>query len=94
MLVCENGRIRRAIFAASVDYALGARLYGDGRLGLGPIGMSFYRLSITITSLALICVGVAIVVRTVLAGGGIAGFLLGPLFAAAGLGRLYLLRRR
>ena len=55
--------------------------------------MSFYRLSITITSLALICVGVAIVLRTALAGGGFAGFLLGPLFAAAGLGRLYLSRR-
>jgi len=56
--------------------------------------MTFYRLSITVTSLALICLGVAIVVRTVLVGGGVVGFLLGPLFAAAGLGRLYLLRRR
>jgi hypothetical protein len=56
--------------------------------------MSFYRLSIIITSLALVCLGVAIVVRTALAGGGFVGFLLGPLFAAAGLGRLYLLRRR
>ncbi len=56
--------------------------------------MSFYRLSITITSLALICLGVAIVVRTALAGGGLVGFLIGPLFAAAGLGRLHLARRR
>jgi len=55
--------------------------------------MSFYRLSITITSLALVCLGVAIVVRTALVGGGVVGFLLGPLFAAAGLGRLYLARR-
>ena len=55
--------------------------------------MSFYRLSITITSLALVCIGVAIVVRTALAGGGVVGFLIGPLFAAAGLGRLYLARR-
>ena len=55
--------------------------------------MSFYRLSITITSVALICLGVAIVVRTALAGGGVVGYLLGPLFAAAGLGRLYLTRR-
>jgi len=55
--------------------------------------MSFYRLSITITSVALICLGVAIVVRTALAGGGVVGFLLGPLFVAAGLGRLYLARR-
>jgi hypothetical protein len=56
--------------------------------------MSFYRLSITITSLALIALGVAIVVRTLLAGGGVFGFLLGPLFAAAGLGRLFLMRSR
>jgi hypothetical protein len=56
--------------------------------------MSFYRLSIIITSLALICLGVAIVIRTALAGGGVVGYLLGPLFAAAGLGRLYLSRRR
>ena len=55
--------------------------------------MSFYRLSITITSLALVVLGVAIVVRTELAGGGVVGFVIGPLFAAAGLGRLYLARR-
>lgn len=53
-----------------------------------------YRLSITITSLALIAVGVAIIVRTGLAGGGLVGFLIGPLFAVAGLGRLYLMRHR
>jgi hypothetical protein len=56
--------------------------------------MGFYRLSITFTSLALICLGVAIVVRTALAGGGVFGFLIGPLFAAAGAGRLYLSRRQ
>ncbi|MGD0167075.1 MAG: hypothetical protein ABSC51_07280 [Gaiellaceae bacterium] len=55
--------------------------------------MSFYRLAITVTSLGLIAVGVAMTVVTALRGGGI-GFLLGPLFAAAGLGRLLLLRRR
>jgi len=56
--------------------------------------MSLYRLSITITSLALIGLGVAMVIRTATAGGGVVGYLLGPLFAAAGLGRLALLRRR
>lgn len=56
--------------------------------------MSFYRLSITITSLALIVLGLAIVVRTLLAGGGVVGLLLGPLFVLAGLGRLYLMRPR
>jgi hypothetical protein len=55
--------------------------------------MSFYRLSITVTSLALVVLGVAIVVQTARAGGGFVGYLLGPLFAAAGLGRLYLARR-
>jgi 2-polyprenyl-6-methoxyphenol hydroxylase-like FAD-dependent oxidoreductase len=34
------------------------------------------------------------VIRTAIVGGGPVGFLLGPLFAAAGLGRLLLLRRR
>jgi len=61
---------------------------------LGSAGMNFYRLSITVTSLALIVLGIAIVVRTALAGGGFVGFLIGPLFAAAGLGRLYLMRHR
>jgi len=56
--------------------------------------MSLYRLSITLTSLALIGVGVAIVIRTVIVGGGLVGYLLGPLFVAAGLGRLLLLRHR
>jgi len=56
--------------------------------------MSFYRLSITITSLALIGLGAAMVIRTAMVGGGVVGYLLGPLFAAAGLGRLVLLRRR
>ena len=56
--------------------------------------MSFYRLSITLTSLALIVLGVAMVVQTARAGGGPVGYLLGPLFAAAGLGRMVLLRRR
>ncbi len=56
--------------------------------------MSVYRLSITITSLALIGLGVTMVIRTAIVGGGAVGYLLGPLFAAAGLGRLVLLRRR
>jgi hypothetical protein len=56
--------------------------------------MSFYRISIMITSLALIGVGAAMVIRTVVVGGGAVGYLLGPLFMAAGLGRLLLLRRR
>jgi hypothetical protein len=53
-----------------------------------------YRLSIKITSLALVVLGVAIVVRTALAGGGVVGFMIGPLFVAAGLGRIFLMRNR
>jgi hypothetical protein len=44
-------------------------------------------------ALLLIGVGLAIVVRTALAGGGV-GFLLGPLFVLAGAGRLYIATRR
>jgi hypothetical protein len=56
--------------------------------------MNLYRLSISVTSLALVVIGVAIFVQTVRAGGGLVGFLIGPLFVVAGLGRLYLMRRR
>jgi hypothetical protein len=43
----------------------------------------------------MIAIGIGIVVRTIVAGGGAAatGILIGVLFAAAGAGRLYLLRR-
>ena len=44
-------------------------------------------------SLTLVVIGVVLVVRTALLGGGI-GILLGVLFAAAGAGRLYLVKRR
>jgi hypothetical protein len=38
--------------------------------------------------------GVALLVETVVVGGGTAGYVLGLLFVGLGLGRLYLLRRR
>jgi len=41
----------------------------------------------------MVALGVAMIVLTVRAGGGI-GYILGVLFVAAGAGRLYLLRRR
>jgi hypothetical protein len=46
------------------------------------------------TSLAMVLLGIAIVVRTVGAGGGATaiGILVGLLFVAAGAGRLYLMR--
>ena len=47
-------------------------------------------------SLAMVVLGVAIVGRTVAAGGGVlaVGLIVGVLFIAAGTGRLYLERRR
>jgi hypothetical protein len=45
-------------------------------------------------SLVMVALGVALLVRTLLAGGGEVGILLGSLFVAAGVGRLYLGRRR
>ena len=47
-----------------------------------------------LTSFLMVFLGVAIVVRTLDAGGGAAatGFLVGVLFVAAGAGRLYLTR--
>jgi hypothetical protein len=46
-------------------------------------------------SMLMILIGVGLVARTVLAGGGVGavGILLGILFVAAGAGRLYLQRR-
>jgi len=43
---------------------------------------------------AFVALGWAILIRTALAGGGVAGYLFGALFIALGTGRLYLLRRR
>ena len=47
-----------------------------------------------VLSVAMIIIGIAIVVRTLLEGGGFAlGLLLGVLFVAAGAGRIYAERR-
>ena len=53
------------------------------------------RSSTRVMSMLMILVGVALVARTVLAGGGAGavGIVLGILFVAAGAGRLYLQRR-
>ena len=52
-----------------------------------------YRSLTTVTSALMVGLGVAILVRTAWAGGGV-GLLLGALFIAAGGARLWLLRRR
>ena len=45
-------------------------------------------------ALTMIGLGIAIVVVTIVDGGGTVGVVLGTLFVAAGAGRLYVLRRR
>jgi hypothetical protein len=47
----------------------------------------------TVTSIVILCLGIALLVRTITAGGGEIGYLLGVLFVLAGAGRLYLARR-
>jgi len=55
-----------------------------------------HRAGTWVMSILMLLIGVALLVRTVLAGGGpvASGVLLGLLFIAAGAGRLYLQSRR
>ena len=54
--------------------------------------MSFYRAATAMFALAFLGIGVALVVLTGVRGGGMVGYLIGLLFIALGVGRLYLLR--
>jgi hypothetical protein len=54
--------------------------------------MSTYRGLVTLCAYLLILFGIAMIFVTVRHGGGV-GLLLGPLFMAAGAGRLWMLRR-
>ena len=54
----------------------------------------FYKRSVVVFGVVAIALGIALLVETVAAGGGSAGYLLGVLFIGLGIGRLYLLRRR
>jgi len=56
--------------------------------------MSFYRGTTALFALAFLGIGIALVVVTASRGGGLVGYLLGVLFIALGVGRLYLLRTR
>jgi hypothetical protein len=60
-----------------------------------PSGRDVHRAGTQALSIVLILVGAALIVRTVLAGGGAGalGILLGVLFVAAGAGRLWVARR-
>ncbi len=52
-----------------------------------------YRLSIVVFAVAFVGIGIALVVATAAQGGGVLGFVIGPLFVALGIGRIVLLRR-
>jgi hypothetical protein len=56
--------------------------------------MNFYRGSIAVFGVVFIAIGIALLVVTAVHGGGAFGYLVGGLFVALGVGRLYLLRAR
>ncbi len=56
--------------------------------------MRLYRLGIYGFALAFIGIGIALLVVTTVRGGAVFGYLMGVLFVALGVGRLYLLRTR
>ena len=53
--------------------------------------MNLYRGATALFGLAFLGIGIALLVVTAAAGGGVVGYVLGLLFAALGVGRLYLL---
>jgi hypothetical protein len=55
--------------------------------------MNWYRDLVATFGLVAIGLGVALIVRTIVNGGGV-GIVIGLLFIGLGVGRLYLLRRR
>lgn len=56
--------------------------------------MSWYSKSIVAFSIAFVAIGIALLVVTVVNGGGVVGFLLGGLFIALGVARIQLERKR
>jgi hypothetical protein len=55
---------------------------------------TLYSRSVFVFGVLAIGLGIALLVETVAVGGGSVGYLLGLLFVALGIGRLFLLRRR
>jgi len=53
-----------------------------------------YGRSVFAFGILMVVLGIALLGETAAAGGGSTGYLLGTLFVALGVGRLYLLRRR
>jgi hypothetical protein len=56
--------------------------------------MNLYRSGIAVFGLVFVGIGIALVAVTAARGGAAFGYLMGVLFVALGLGRLYLLRTR
>ena len=56
--------------------------------------MNFYRGGTALFGVAFLGIGIALLVVTAANGGGVLGYVLGLLFVALGIGRLYLLRAR
>ncbi len=56
--------------------------------------MNLYRGGIAVFGVTFVGIGIALVAVTAARGGGAFGYLIGVLFVALGLGRLYLLRSR
>jgi hypothetical protein len=56
--------------------------------------VNLYRSGIAVFGVAFVGIGIALVAVTAAHGGGAFGYLVGILFVALGIGRLYLLRAR
>jgi hypothetical protein len=56
--------------------------------------MRTYSVAIVVFSLLFVAIGVALLVRTVAAGGGVVGYVLGALFIALGVARFVVERKR
>jgi hypothetical protein len=56
--------------------------------------MNVYRGATAVFAIVFLGIGIALLVVTAASGGGTVGYMLGVLFVALGLGRLYLLRSR
>jgi hypothetical protein len=56
--------------------------------------LNLYRSGIAVFGVTFVGIGIALVAVTAARGGGAFGYLVGVLFVALGLGRLYLLRAR
>jgi len=56
--------------------------------------VSFHQRAVLVLGVLAIVLGIALLAETAAYGGGSVGYLLGLLFVALGIGRLYLLRRR